>query len=600
MPAVDDPAARRRRQKRRRKVRRRIIRGLLIVGGLVVIVGAFTTYQAVKAQAAMDRAEQSLDVLTNRAAAGDPGGARSALFDAQEATLSARRNTSGPVWWLAGKVPIIGDDVSAARTAIDISDDVTQGVLPDLVDASESLAPEALQPQDAPIDVEAIAGVTPRLVAANQRLADETARAQAIDTTSLLPQVADAVDKLTTRLTDAHVVTKRVSLAAQLLPSMLGQDGPRTYLLMFQNNAEVRATGGIPGALAVITADDGRIELTEQSDLSTLRPFDKPVLPLEKSEVSLFTANLATFPADVTFTPDFPRSAELLQEMWRRQTGEEVDGVMSIDPIALSYLLRGTGPISVPGGQTLTASNAVDELLHQVYLDEPDPDDQNAVFAAAAKSVFNAVTSGRGSAQVMFDGLLEGAQQDRLLIWSADHSEQSILETTDLAGQIDSDTASTPDLGVYLNDGTGAKMDYYLDYGVDVTSESCTSAGQQELTVAITLTSKAPADARDLPIPIRGRGFGSPPGHILTNVLLYAPVGATISHPLYDDKKSFFQPADHADHPVAGQSIDLGPGQTHRLTYTVTTADAQRGTADVKITPGFPGAGKVTVARSAC
>ncbi|MFP3786869.1 DUF4012 domain-containing protein, partial [Burkholderia sp. SIMBA_024] len=51
----------------------------------------------------------------------------------------------------------------------------------------------------------------------------------------------------------------------KVLPAALGEGTPRTYLLMFQGNSELRASGGNPAALALVTATEGRIELTTQA-----------------------------------------------------------------------------------------------------------------------------------------------------------------------------------------------------------------------------------------------------------------------------------------------------------------------------------------------
>ncbi len=262
-----------------------MLRGLLIAAAVVVAVGAFTTYQAFKARSAMHTASDRLTTLSDAAAAGDPGAARQAMFDAQVATESARRNTSGPVWWLASKVPVVGDDITAVRTVINVADEVTQGILPDLIDASESLAPDDLQPTDGRIALAGIRDVSPALTEADDRLAVQVERIHAIDTSSLMSQVANPVSELRAKLDDAHTVTQRISLAAQLLPTMLGGDRQqRTYLVMFQNNAEVRAGGGIPGAMAVVEAKNGKVRLTKQASLSDLPGFRGPVLPLTQAE----------------------------------------------------------------------------------------------------------------------------------------------------------------------------------------------------------------------------------------------------------------------------------------------------------------------------
>jgi hypothetical protein len=70
-------------------------------------------------------------------------------------------------------------------------------------------------------------------------------------------------------------------------------------------------------------------------------PLGTPVVPLTDDEMALFGTQLATYPADITFTPDFPRTAELAKALYERRTGESVDGVFATDPVALSYLLHG-------------------------------------------------------------------------------------------------------------------------------------------------------------------------------------------------------------------------------------------------------------------
>ncbi len=100
------------------------------------------------------------------------------------------------MWWLAGKLPVVGDDVTAARTVIDVADTVTQGILPDLIDASESLAPGDVQPKGGRIPLAGVREVAPRLVAANEALGVQVQRVEGIDTSSLMARVAAPVEEL--------------------------------------------------------------------------------------------------------------------------------------------------------------------------------------------------------------------------------------------------------------------------------------------------------------------------------------------------------------------------------------------------------------------
>lgn len=572
---------------------------MIAVVAVAAVIG-FTGYQAMQARDALNQANAQLATLTQAVTTGDATAAQQSLYDMQKATLTAQRNTGGPAWWLASKAPIIGNDVTAVRTVTDVVDDVAQVVLPRLVDASASLSPTDLQPVDDRIRLGGIERVAPMLVTAHRSLVDDVAQVEALNPDALMQQIASPVNLLKDKLAKAASLTDSASKAAKLIPPMLGADGKRTYLMLFQNNAEIRATGGIPGAITTLTADRGVITLGKQGSAGLLGSYDKPVLPLTAAERQLFTDNLGIYPADITFTPNFPRTAQLAQAMWQGSTGQTLDGVLSADPVALSYLLKGTGPITPAGGQELTAGNAVQVLLNQIYLDQPNPELQNAFFADAARQGFASVMSGQGNPRAVFDGIIKAVKERRILLWSDHPKEESQLAQTPLSGALPTARSSSPQVGVYLNDGTGAKMDYYLDYDVAVASSSCSSTDVQTLRVTVTMTSTAPADAGSLPVSAVGPGFGAPAGSIRTNVLVYAPIGGGIRHATIDGKPLISASSNQAGRPVAAQTVDLTPGQSHKLKFSVTSGVHQPGTPEVITTPGLPGKATTHVAASAC
>ena len=122
---------------------------------------------------------------------------------------------------------------------------------------------------------------------------------------------------------------------ATLLPPMLGADGPRTYLLVSLNSAELRSAGGIVGAFAVLHADDGTVDLTDQRTTIDLPGIDAARSCRSRDEELRFdTDRLGRWVQDAVMTPDFPRSAELLTARWERDMGQHVDGVVAADPVA--------------------------------------------------------------------------------------------------------------------------------------------------------------------------------------------------------------------------------------------------------------------------
>ncbi|WP_282848972.1 DUF4012 domain-containing protein, partial [Microbacterium oxydans] len=90
-------------------------------------------------------------------------------------------------------------------------------------------------------------------------------QARRIDAAATLPPLADAIRTMRSSVTAAATVVGSLHGAAVLLPTMLGGEGPRTYVLERQNNAELRSSGGIIGAIALLHAENGRITLQTQA-----------------------------------------------------------------------------------------------------------------------------------------------------------------------------------------------------------------------------------------------------------------------------------------------------------------------------------------------
>ena len=108
------------------------------------------------------------------------------------------------------------------------------------------------------------------------------------------------------------------------------------------------------------------------------------MLELGEDERTLYGRQLGTYFLDSNFTPDFPRASELWRARWQVEFGEDIDGVFTVDPVTLSYLLEGTGPVRV-GAVVLTAQNVVQVVENLVYLNIPDPGQQDEFLNAVAK-----------------------------------------------------------------------------------------------------------------------------------------------------------------------------------------------------------------------
>ncbi|MFB9404794.1 DUF4012 domain-containing protein [Pseudarthrobacter polychromogenes] len=359
---------------------------------------------------------------------------------------------------------------------------------------------------------------------------------------------------------------------------MLGTDGPRNYLLMIQNNAEVRASGGIPGALAVLGFDRGKLSLGDQSSAGDIGIMS-PTLPVDPQQQQIYSTRLGKYMQDVNLTPDFPTAAATAQAMWEKRTGQHVDGVISIDPLVLSYILQATGPVPLDGLELaaaeaaglpteLAGSNVVSTVLSDVYAKIPQPKMQDAYFAGVAKKIFAALSNGTGEGKAIISGISKGTEEGRILVWSGNTSEQSVLAKYPLSGSIAGPSVPAAQFGVYFNDGTGAKMDYYVKRSVQLIKE-CPKDGYEQTTVRITSTNTAPTDAAtSLPAYVTGAGnFGVPPGSVQTNIVAYGPVQAHVETAKVDGQKTEFAPYFHSNRPVGVLAIRLAPGESRTVDF---------------------------------
>nr|WP_255670326.1 DUF4012 domain-containing protein [Aeromicrobium wangtongii] len=380
--------------------------------------------------------------------------------------------------------------------------------------------------------------------------------------------------------------------------------GKHTYLLLFQNNAEIRATGGLPGAYAVLNIDNGKIKLGEQGSGGSMGSLDYDATDISDEETELFDTKLVTDFRDINFTPDFPRAASIGAEIIKREKNIDVDGVLSLDPVTLSYVLKGLGPVTLADGTTLTADNAVDVLLNGVYVAYPDLRDggaaQDAFFASATKQIFDKVLSGEGDPNALLKALTRATNERRVQVWDKSSEISTLLSGTAVAGELPVDKAAKSTLGFYLNDATGAKMQYYLDYDVEAKASKCTDAGAQTYSTVTTLRSTAPADSATLPESIRGPGFGAPAGSMLMNVYVYAPNGGKVTDVTIDKEEVATFPGTHEGRGVRLVTVQINPGQTVTVEATVVSGKDQRGDARVLATPGIKPGTKGSVVKSAC
>jgi hypothetical protein len=295
-----------------------------------------------------------------------------------------------------------------------------------------------------------------------------------------------------------------------------------SYLVIVQNSAELRATGGIVGVVGVIKTGGGRLELER---LATDRG-----LPAGTRSVSApadFSARYDRFGARRTWvnanmSPDFPTSAGVLLGLYERDTKRRLDGVLSVDAVGLSRLLETVGPVRAGGGVTLTPGHFLTQALVDAY--RRPSGQRGEILLAGARAGFESLTSSRrlwSMARALGDSAAEG----HFLFFA----RRTDLERRAISAGIAGRVATPPGdyLMVILQNAAGNKLDYYMSstiqYDVWLRRNGTGSA-----TLELTLHNRAPRSG--LPDYVIGRRLpGDPPGLTRTWVSAYASASAGVT-----------------------------------------------------------------------
>ncbi|WP_062304426.1 DUF4012 domain-containing protein [Demequina subtropica] len=488
-----------------------------------------------------------------------------------------RDATSGPHWWIAAHLPWVGDQavplMVTGQVVGELADDAL-GPLAELDDL-EALGGPAFE--EGRVDPFVLEPYRETLAAAASSLAAQGAALADVDVSRTVDVLRDQFADLEDQVGTLSDLVAGAHTAAELLPTMLGGAGERHYVVVVQNNAEPRATGGIPGAFIELTVDDGRIALG--SFVAARDLVEKTgAVDLTEDELRVFTDRLGIYPQDANFTPEFPRTAQIVSQMWTAKTGDVLDGVLSIDPVALGWILEGAPAVTVDGVE-IGAETIAPVVLNEAYSRFESPTRQDAFFVSASAALFDQAASGGA---VSLAGVERAIDARRFLVWSADEAEQALLETEPISGAFLDEGA----VGVFLNDGSGSKMGYYVDTEVAITDLVCASGDVVAQAVGVTVTNTFDGDVASLPAYVSGGGVYVPAGQFQANLLVYPATGMRttavsrggVAEPVAQDQQD--------GRALTIARVVLDPGESITLTYQLGASEGAVAPPAMVATPG--------------
>lgn len=245
--------------------------------------------------------------------------------------------------------------------------------------------------------------------------------------------------------------------------ALLGDKEPHSYLILLQNNAELRPTGGFIGNFILAETNDGYLVKNQVSDIYSADHQLQEVLPPPDE---ILTANTRWFMRDSNYSADFPFSAQKAAWFLEKEGGPGVDTVIAVDLSVVGDILNLTGPIKIQGlNQPLTSGNFATVLSYIVESKMSGREDPKAIIKnfvpAFQKAVFGNVDP--VSLIPVFRSAIESKH---IMAYSKDDGVQAFFEKQGMAGLMKKTGPQEDYLNIVHTSISGNKSDAYVSENI--------------------------------------------------------------------------------------------------------------------------------------
>ncbi|MFH2062721.1 MAG: DUF4012 domain-containing protein [bacterium] len=282
------------------------------------------------------------------------------------------------------------------------------------------------------------------------------AKFRLVDGAALGDEVASSLPRGISSLESLRSSLGGASVAANLLPALLGYPEVRRYLLFFQNHTELRPTGGFLGVYGLAEVEGGRLVSVVTDDIYALDgPSESTDRPVPPEPIRRYISIDKWYLRDANWSPDFPTSVGVMERLFHEEASligrdvDRIDGVIALTPELVADLLRITGPITVDG-KTFHADNLVDELEFQVeqnYIAEglPSHERKDIIGDLADELQSRLLALPLSSLPEVAAAVEANLAESQLLLWFGDPDLQGFVLERDWGGQLQ------PVVGDYLS-----------------------------------------------------------------------------------------------------------------------------------------------------
>lgn len=451
-----------------------LILGLLALGIISALgVGRLITGVG-QAKTALESASAAVTVF-------DFSGARTSLDEASAGLDGAESGLRLLSW--SHPLPFVGDQVQAVaavvaagsesvealREVVDIAEDIYEVVtkaqsLLDIKKTGERVESFADLSADAKSDLlRTLHNSFPELkeVQIKLRLAQDDL--DRLDDLQVAPQITEAIAPFQELLPDLIAgVDVLVPLAASV-EEVAGVDADRQWLILFENNSELRPGGGFLGVFGLLLMRDGEIKNLLVSDTYAIDqlvevPEYTAIAPAPLTE---YLGVSKWYFRDANWSPDFPTSAQAAAQLLRQEVSflgqpvPEIHGVLGFTPTLASRLINLTGPITIDG-ITFNSDNIRDLLEYEVeygFKEKDIPfDERKAIVSELSNELIDRLMNLPTTKWTdLFAVILDSFADKQIHLYSFDESTQSAFVDAGWSGAIDVGTSDDQLLVVDAN-----------------------------------------------------------------------------------------------------------------------------------------------------
>ena len=575
--STSDGLVRHRHRKGERKKRRIAAIVAAVVAVVLVALGVSGFMLLNSAKTVKSQAKEAVEIvggLKGKVTSGDFSTLPDDAKKIDELCNSMKSETSSPLWTMASFVPVYGSDISAARTMIDALSDVSSNALVPMADNLSQATPGKLF-QDGTINVSALQAVADSLSDSSKVFKSANEKVQGIGDTHIA-QVTELVDKAKDGFATLNGAVDAAEEVAPVLPQMLGANGQtRNYLVYAMNNVEIRACGGFGGSQGLISVTDGQMSIGDFV-ARIARNKDEAVESVDEEDEALFGDHSNLYNSGNTYSPDWPRNSQRVAALWKSEYGQDVDGIIGIDPVFLQYLLGLVGNVSLPDGTVVDGTNAAKVLMHDVYWNYP-VEESDGIFASVASAAFDKILGGIGDVDVtkLVSAVERGASEGRLIAWMKNDDEQNAIKEMNIDASLPDpdDPSEDPVAGVYFNNLSFSKLDWYLNADTQIGQGVKNGNGTCSYRITVTLKNvMTQEEAGKLPDYVAASASGAARDDERLNVSLFAPTGGNISDLTVEGTQFGLGACTWHGIPFYSGTVDLHAGETTTIAYTLTTS----------------------------